>query len=488
MRSRFLDKRLVFFLALVFVALAPIESASSQERGVVCVYFKRVNPANPADGFYVQLINRKTTSGKFVLRSNPDPQRAVYVDIGREMKPNERDVIERNLATRIGDMFVSKGEKAFKTIAQYRDLFNLLAASARVFQQVDLSKDYDVKDTVYLFDFDLAAQNYSIFKNEGRPESLALYRFAMERWVDGAFFPDYKARLSKHDFKGFLEPETVEMIFQTRKQALEYAELNPAQRRLIVDADQKATWSIILAAIGVIVGIFSFFASVAQSKERTEQIKRLEGKVKNLENRLNKPFYQSGESDEERQPNQLLKSLVARVIALEKAAGMKISENGGNLRTFKNETAAKTQSLIQAYRQKWAQDESLAGEFARLSLCLDDMLFRLGELEEGASIKDFVFKHVIPHIDAIDGVFQAEPDAPINTPPAVNDYIVELQRLFSLSEIEVRAKVSRFDNERHEKAGAILKTNLAAGTITKVLRRGLVHGETIRKAQVIRAE
>ena len=102
--------------------------------------------------------------------------------------------------------------------------------------------------------------------------------------------------------------------------------------------------------------------------------------------------------------------------------------------------------------------------------------------------KDFVIKYVIPHIDSLDAIFQPEPDAPINTPESVNAYIRELQKLLSITEIEVRTKISRFDNERHEKAGAILKTNLEVGTITKVLRRGLIHGETVRKAQVIRAE
>ena len=102
--------------------------------------------------------------------------------------------------------------------------------------------------------------------------------------------------------------------------------------------------------------------------------------------------------------------------------------------------------------------------------------------------KDFVIKYVIPHIDSLDLIFQSEPDAPISTPESVNDYIAALQKALNISEIEVRPKVSRFDNERHEKAGAILKTNLEVGTITKVLRRGLIHGETVRKAQVIRAE
>lgn len=489
MRSRFRVKVVAFSFALACAALVPFKSAFSQEKGVVCIYFKRLNPANAAEGFHVQIINKKTTSGKFILRASGDAQKSVYVDIGREIKPNERDLIERNLAARIADMFSAKGDKAFKTLAQYRELFNRLAENSRVFQQIDLSKTLDVKDTTYLFDFDLAAQNASIFKNDARMESLALYRFAAERWIDGAFFADYKARLSKHDFKEFLDRETIESIFQTRKPASEYAELNPAQKKLVADADQKATWALLLAALGFVVAIFAIFSSVSQGKEKNEQIRRLEGKVKTIENRLNKPFYQNEPIDDDaRQPSQLLKALTARVIALEKATGVRVSENGGSTRSFKNELAVKTQSLIQTYRQKWSQDETLAGEFDRLALCLDDMLFHLGELEEGMLTKDFVIKYVIPHIDAIDGVFQPEPDAPLNAPPAVNAYIVELQRLFSISEIEVRAKVSRFDNERHEKAGAILKTNLEAGTITKVLRRGLIHGETVRKAQVIRAE
>ncbi|MGQ9805501.1 MAG: hypothetical protein ACUVRP_05420 [Chlorobiales bacterium] len=471
-------------------ALAQSAQPASQEKGVVCIYFKRLNPSNPSEGILMQLINKSTTSGKFILRTSPDANKAVYVDIGREIKANERDVIERNLVARIGDMFSAKGEKALKTVAQYKDLFNLITEADRVFHQVDLSKTFDIKDTVYLFDFDAAAQNYSIFKNDSRPEALALYQFVDERWTGKKFYPDYKSRVPKHDFKEFLEPDILDAIFQTRKTTSEPIGLTDAQKRTISDADQKATWALILSIISIIVGVFGLLTNTIQGKDKSEQLGRIEGKVKLLENRLNKPFYQKevNAEEENRRSAQQLQSLIARVIALERAAGVKIIDGTSGTTSFKNETAAELQKLIQLYRQKWSEDTSLASIYGQLTLCLDDFTFRLSELENGLVMKDFVIKYAIPHIDTLDALFQPEPDAPINTPEIVNEYLRELQKKLGITEIEVRAKISRFDNERHEKAGAILKTNLEPGIITKVLRRGLIHGETVRKAQVIRAE
>lgn len=495
----FLVKFAVLFCLLPFAATLPraqaawqaAASQASQEKGVVCIYFKRLNPNNPAEGVLMQLVNNRTTSGKFTLRTSPDANKAVYVDIGREIKPNERDVIERNLAARIGDMFFAKGEKSLKTVQQYKNLFKLIIETDRIFRQVDLTKDFDIKDTVYFFDFDAAAENYSSFKNDSRPEALALYQFVDERWTGKKFYPDYKSRVSKHDFKEFLEPEILEAIFQTRKVVQEPAQLSLAEKRLISDADQKASWALIISVISLIVGVFELLTNAMQGKDKGEQLARIEGKVKLLENRLNKPFYQTevNAEEESRRSAQQLQSLIARVIALERAAGIKIADgtSGGTV-SFKNATAIELQKLIQQYREKWSEDTSLTSVYGQLTLCLDDFAFHLSELENGLLIKDFVLKYAMQHIDTLDALFQPEPDAPINTPEIVNEYIRALQQILGITEIEVRTKISRFDNERHEKAGGILKTNLEPGTITKVLRRGLIHGRTVRKAQVIRAE
>jgi hypothetical protein len=477
-------------LAVLDAFIRAVAQPVPQEKGVVCIYYKRLNPNEPSEGFLMQLINKRTTSGKFILRTSSDPQKAVYVDIGREINPKERDIIERNLATRIGDMFTTKSEKSLKTVAQYRELLTLIESNERVFKQVDLTKNFDIKDTVYLFDFDAAAQNYSIFKNDGRPEALALYHFTHERWIGRKFYADYKERVSKHDFKEFLEPSILNAIFQVPKSTPQNAELNDAQKKLLRDADQKATWGLLLAIVSLIVGIFGIFINASQGKDRGEQVSRLEGKVKLLENRLNKPFYQgiNNTEDENKFSTQQMQSVMNRLIALEKALGINLALTHNLQANFKNDTAAKLIQIIQDYRQKWSANDSLSSVYAQLSLCLDDFAFRLSELENGMLTKDFVIKYVIPHIDSLDLIFQSEPDAPISTPPSVNDYIVALQKALNITEIEVRPKVSRFDNERHEKAGAILRTNLETGTITKVLRRGLIHGETVRKAQVIRAE
>jgi molecular chaperone GrpE (heat shock protein) len=480
----------LYCLTHFIVPIVAVAQPAQSEKGVVCIYYKRLNPSNPSEGYLMQIINKNTTSGKFILRTSPDVNKAVYVDIGREIKPNEREVIERNLAARIGDMFSAKGDKSLRTIAQYRDLLTLIEKNDRVFRDVDLTKNFDIKDTVYLFDFDAAAQNYSIFKNDGRPEALALYHFTQERWIGGKFYADYKERVSKHDFKEFLEPSILNAIFQVPKSTPQNAELNDAQKKLLRDADQKATWAMLLAVVSFIVGIFGIFVSASQGKDKGEQLTRLEGKVKVLENRLNKPFYQGmiDTEEENKFSTQQIQSIVNRLMALEKAIGTNATQSFSMPTSFKNDTATKLLQLIQEYRQKWSANDSLSSVYASLSLCLDNFAFRLSELEGGMLTKDFVIKYVMPHIDSLDAIFQPEPDAPINTPESVNAYIRELQKLLSITEIEVRTKISRFDNERHEKAGAILRTNLEPGTITKVLRRGLIHGETVRKAQVIRTE
>jgi len=480
----------LYCLTYFIVPIVAVAQPAQSEKGVVCIYYKRLNPSNPSEGYLMQIINKNTTSGKFILRTSPDVNKAVYVDIGREIKPNEREVIERNLAARIGDMFSAKGDKSLRTIAQYRDLLTLIEKNDRVFRDVDLTKNFDIKDTVYLFDFDAAAQNYSIFKNDGRPEALALYHFTQERWIGGKFYADYKERVSKHDFKEFLEPSILNAIFQVPKSTPQNAELNDAQKKLLRDADQKATWAMLLAVVSFIVGIFGIFVSASQGKDKGEQLTRLEGKVKVLENRLNKPFYQGmiDTEEENKFSTQQIQSIVNRLMALEKAIGTNATQTFSMPTSFKNDTATKLLQLIQEYRQKWSANDSLSSVYASLSLCLDNFAFLLSELEGGMLTKDFVIKYVMPHIDSLDAIFQPEPDAPINTPESVNAYIRELQKLLSITEIEVRTKISRFDNERHEKAGAILRTNLEPGTITKVLRRGLIHGETVRKAQVIRTE
>lgn len=480
----------LYCLTHFIVPIVAVAQPAQSEKGVVCIYYKRLNPSNPSEGYLMQIINKNTTSGKFILRTSPDVNKAVYVDIGREIKPNEREVIERNLAARIGDMFSAKGDKSLRTIAQYRDLLTLIEKNDRVFRDVDLTKNFDIKDTVYLFDFDVAAQNYPIFKNDGRPEALALYHFTQERWIGGKFYADYKERVSKHDFKEFLEPSILNAIFQVPKSTPQNAELNDAQKKLLRDADQKATWAMLLAVVSFIVGIFGIFVSASQGKDKGEQLTRLEGKVKVLENRLNKPFYQGmiDTEEENKFSTQQIQSIVNRLMALEKAIGTNATQSFSMPTSFKNDTATKLLQLIQEYRQKWSANDSLSSVYASLSLCLDNFAFLLSELEGGMLTKDFVIKYVMPHIDSLDAIFQPEPDAPINTPESVNAYIRELQKLLSITEIEVRTKISRFDNERHEKAGAILRTNLEPGTITKVLRRGLIHGETVRKAQVIRTE
>lgn len=483
--------KVFLILSLLFSGLSAkgFSQSISQEKGVVCVYIKRVDFNNLKAGFFVQIINKRTSSGKFILKFGDENTQAAYIDIGRNFTPNERDLVERNLAARIGDMFQAKNEKMLKTALHYKELFLELTEGNFIFKESDLMKKFEIKDTVYVFNFDVAAQNYSILKDAGRRESLALYQFVEERWTGLSFYPNYKDRVSKHDFKEFLSPTVVNAIFDAANTKPVSIELSAAEKQIIADADQKATWAMLLAFVSVVVGIFGIFTNLTQSREREEQAKRIEGKVKSLESRLNKPFYQVDASvDDDRQAGKLSQTLLARIIALEQKTGHIVIQNGSSPKSFKNETAIKLQRLNQTYQEKWTSDESLVGEQARLALCLDEFALHFTALDDEMPVRDFVIRYAIPHIDSLDSIFQPEPDAPINTPHSVESYLAELCKILSIAEIEVRPKISRFDNERHEKAGAILRTTLEAGTITKALRRGLIHGDFVRKAQVIRAE
>jgi hypothetical protein len=481
-------------IALILISLlarsAEVTSQTPpQEKGAVCLYFKRVDLNNVQAGYYVQLINKHGSSGKFILRLSDDNAKAVFIDVGRTLAANERDLVERNLAARIGDMFQSKNEKLLKTAQHYKELFAELADGNFMLKQADLTKKFDIKDTVYAFNFDAAAQNYAILKDGARPEALVLYQFVEEKWTGLSFYPNYKDRVSKHDFKEFLSSAIVGAIFEEPTAKPVAPELSAVEKRIIADADQKATWAMLLGLISAAVSVFVIFSSLSQAREREEQAKRLEGKIKSLENRLNKPFYQvDGAIDDDRQSGKITQTLLSRLIALEQKIGQPVVQNGASPKSFQNKIAIQLQGASRAYREKWTSDESLATEQAQLALCLDEFALHFSALDDGMPLKDFVVRYAIPHIDAMDGIFQPEPDAPINTPQSVEAYIAQICGILSIAEIEVRAKISRFDNERHEKAGAILKTSLEAGTITKSLRRGLIHGDFVRKAQVIRAE
>ncbi|MBC8043156.1 MAG: nucleotide exchange factor GrpE, partial [Rhizobacter sp.] len=117
-----------------------------------------------------------------------------------------------------------------------------------------------------------------------------------------------------------------------------------------------------------------------------------------------------------------------------------------------------------------------------------DFTAELGLLDDGTPPQLFVQKHLIPHIDHIDHLFQPEPDATLQTPSVVSAYLRDLIEAAGLKEIDIKPRVSHFDIEKHEKAGALLRTGLEPNTVLKVLRRGFLYGNLVRKAQVVRAE
>jgi hypothetical protein len=476
--------------ALVLLA-SPIRAA---ERGTVCVYHKKINPNDPRGGFYVVILNEHGSSGRFQLRYVAN-QREVYIDNGKQLRPNGRDAATRkDLASKIGDMFSSIDAKKLSTPEQYYSLFNLVLEESRTFRPVQQMASFGIQDSIFAFDFDNAAQNIALLQDGNRPESIALYNFTLDQWTASSVPADYKERIARNDFKMFFNEKLVEASFAQKKTdyAAMQSEMMRAQQKLAGDADQKATWAILFAVLALAGAIFVLFVTTGQIRGRVDQITKIEAKVKNIEGRMNKPFYQTDQikADDEKQNTVLIQSLMGRLAALERQNGVTAAHHEFTAKTFSNPTAARLQTIALNYRKAWSENAMLKPQHVaeRLMLVIDQFLFQLQDLEEGTTTKTFILKSVIPHIDAIDSVFQPEADNALNTPTEVDAYIKELKSELKLSEIEVRPRASVFDNERHEKAGAILRTNLDAGTITKVLKRGIIHEGYVRKALVIRAE
>lgn len=481
--------KLVSLLILCSFTLALQPPTLRAQQATVCFYFKKIDAPQGDAAYYVKILNKTGSSNPLTLRLS-GKMKTVQIDYGRSGGSSlSADNAQRELTDQVGALFSTYDAAKLKTPNAYKTLFDLITDGGVLLKELNLSQ-YGVPDKVYAFNFDAVAANYGLLKetNMQSKEAAAFYNFTLDLWSVEKATPDYASRIQKKDFGNFLSPEVAAKIFEQEKPATVAPSFTDAYKKMVENAESRATWAIIVAAIGVLVIFYLTLILTSSLRRRTEQFSKIESKVKQMEMKLNRPFYQveqGGTADS--RFSKLIEAQAFRITVLEKQLGIKSPEPID----FKDALAGKLNGVVRQHREKFLTEPKAVGENGAaetLALYLDEFNSELRQLDAGMEPQSFVQKHLIPHIDSVDGLFQAEPDATLNPPPSVAHYLTALMQTTGVTEIDIKLKVSRFDIEKHEKAGSMLKTTYDAGTILKVLRRGLVYGNSLRKAQVVKAE
>ncbi|MCS7012367.1 MAG: nucleotide exchange factor GrpE [Chloroherpetonaceae bacterium] len=480
-------KRLFLLSMLLF---APLLLWAQTEQPTVCFYFKRQNPLDLDEGYTLFILNHRQRSDELRLRL-PSKTKSLILELASDRSipslPLSNAEIVQVLENRLASFFTEFDKRKLASPAQYRDLIDALLSGERIVQQVSVSA-FGIKDRVIVFNADAAEANPVLLKDPSTAEALALYNFAVGEWAFRPSLIDYKDRILKSALVlRLIRRSVLEQIFDVRQPQAQHTELPIEQLKQIQKADERATWAVILAFLSAVVSLYAAVVSTGFLRRKRDQISKLDAKVRHLESKLNKPFYQEvlQQSDPSAASAQTIEILAARLAALERHFNLAPSAI-----EIKSELGQRLQALILSFISRWQtappiQENEL---LQKLLFYLNELRSDLVLLDTGLQSKSFIQKCVIPHIDKIDALFQAEPDAPLNTPHGVQEYLKALMEALNVTEIEVRPKQSLFDVEKHEKVGAVLKTNYEPGTVIKVLRRGLVYDGSIRKAQVIKAE
>ncbi|PIO48581.1 MAG: hypothetical protein CMR00_03640 [[Chlorobium] sp. 445] len=476
-------------LFLFCMLLLPFASTlwAQPEPQTVCFYFKRQNLLNADDGLTLFILNTRQLSPELQLRIQPKTK-FFYLETAKPIAgatPSANEIVQV-FESRLSSFFTEFDKRKLSTPAQYKDLLEAVTNGNRILRQVNLSA-FGIPDRVLAFDADAADSNPRLLKDAHSAEAMALYNLALGEWREQTALLDYKDRLLKSTtVSRLLRRTTLESLFE-EPVAIKPTKLMTEDLAQIQKAEERATWAFLLAFFSLIVTLYLAIISLSTLRKQREQLSKLESKVKHLDSKLNKPFYQEvlQQSESHSLSPKVFDSVLSRLAALEKQVGVERRTTA-----FQNDLARQAQTIIASYHSRWQETQPVAQtEIAhKLLLYLDEFLAELTLLDSDMPVKSFIQKSLITHIDKIDALFQAEPDAPINTPESVQTYLKALMDVFGVKEIEVKQKQSLFDIEKHEKAGAILKTNYEPGTVLKVIRRGLVYNGSIRKAQVVKAE
>ncbi len=475
---------------LLAMALLGIPTIWAQPHSqTVCFYIKRQNLLNTEDGLTLFILNTRQRSSELQLRYQPKT-RFIYLESTKSIAgalPTASEIVQA-FEERLLPFFTEFDKRKLSTPAQYKDLFETLLSGTRILKQVNLSA-FGIPDRVLVFDADAAELNPAPLKDANSVEAMALYNFVVGEWQERSSLLDYKDRLLKsQDVLNLIRRSTLESLFATPAPSAQQATLSSDELLQIQKAEERATWALLLSFLSLIIIIYLAILSAGNLRKKREQLSKLDTKVKHLESKLNKPFYQEvlQQTDSSSTFNpKTIETLLFRLVALENKLGVERTAP-----TFQSEIARQAQALISSYQQRWSRTAPIpqADLVQKLLFLLDEFLTELALLDVELPLKTFIQKSLIPHIDKIDALFQAEPDAPLNTPDSIQEYLRALMNIFGVQEIEIKQKQSLFDHEKHEKAGAILKTNYEPGTVLKVIRRGLLYNGSIRKAQVVKAE
>ncbi|ACF13070.1 hypothetical protein Ctha_0600 [Chloroherpeton thalassium ATCC 35110] len=317
-------RKSIFFISQIWaVALLVLLSANSATAEVteptVCFYYKHINPANPEEGFYFKVVNNNSASDLFqVLYSSRN--KSYYLDFGQESTGGfSSRIVLQDFKEQIGRFFSTFSRGKLTSLTHYKTLIDYVTDGGRLLKEVDLSA-YGIKDKVYAFNFDALAANAPRLKNMKSPESLALYNFTQNQWFSNEVGLDYKAQVLRADYSLLAKQETILQIFETEL-AIDAPKpiFSDTDRDIIRSADTKATWAILLAVVSVLVVAYLSITVTSSLRRRATQLSRIEAKVKHLEGKLNRPFYQVDQLDGSSSASQpKLQNLEARIDVLER--------------------------------------------------------------------------------------------------------------------------------------------------------------------------
>lgn len=140
--------------------------------------------------------------------------------------------------------------------------------------------------------------------------------------------------------------------------------------------------------------------SLSTLRKQREQLSKLESKVKHLDSKLNKPFYQEvlQQSESHSLSPKVFDSVLSRLAALEKQVGVERRTTA-----FQNDLARQAQTIIASYHSRWQETQPVAQtEIAhKLLLYLDEFLAELTLLDSDMPVKSFIQKSLITHIDKL---------------------------------------------------------------------------------------
>ncbi|MDX2128730.1 MAG: hypothetical protein SFU91_06800 [Chloroherpetonaceae bacterium] len=476
---------LLFFFFLQVDAQTPI---TKPEAKTICFYLKPISE----DSLLIRIVqsgmveNEKMSRNLLITMPSRSELYIDYYNLPPRDKPKNDAIRLEDVYQHIGAHFSTFSKDKLNTIVGYRNLIEVIRSqSTTLFKSIKLTS-FGIPDLVYVFNFELALENDALLRDPNTPESVALYNFMTKQWIAETAQPDYTRKLRSAKFEGFIQQSFISGLTKVS----DNAKLSSSDQKLIETANLRALYALGGVGLLLIFCLFLLFNAGINIRKLKKTLERVEGKLRVMDNKLEKPFYQSTEVESKRdfKINKSIDDLLIRIRKLE--LGSNYQPFDSQSINFINPLAAKIAELNTRYKLEWSKPSAFesADISMKLAFYLDEFTSLLSELEAGVSPKSFVPQVVFQHIDRIDALFQTDIDSTLNTPEQVLRYIKELCEILAIRQIEIIPRNTAFNNEIHEKAGAMLKTAFAPNTIIKVLQRGLVHENYIRKSKVVKAE